>query len=69
MKNVRGRDMIALAESRGIYKNPEGIWETLPDIEHALLSRFLEEDHRKLQNDPQWIGELKERLERLEDQF
>ena len=65
LHDVCGKDMVAIAESRGFFKNSEGTWETQPDIEHALLSRFLEEDHRRLGNDPSWIAGLRERLESL----
>jgi hypothetical protein len=69
LNDVCGRDALAWAENCGIYKNSEGLWETRPDIEHALISRFLEENHRRLGNDPQWIKSLRERLECLQEQI
>jgi hypothetical protein len=68
LHDVCGRDMIVLAESHGYFKNSEGTWEMPPDIERTLLGRFLEEDHRRLGNDPKWIKSLRERLEWLKDQ-
>jgi hypothetical protein len=69
LSDVCGRDMLACAKSRGLFKNSEGLWETRPDIEHALISRFLEENHRRLGNDSQWIKSLRERLECLQEQI
>ena len=48
LSDVCGLDALACAESHGIYKNSEGLWETRPDIEFALIDRFLEEDHGRL---------------------
>lgn len=69
LPDVCGMDMVALAESRGFFKNSEGRWETRPDIEYELIKRFLEEDHKRLGNDLQWIKSLRERLEWLRNQF
>jgi hypothetical protein len=69
MRDIGGLDAIAQAEIRGTFKNSAGQWEPRPDIEYELLRRFLEEDHKRLGNDPQWINSLKERMEWLRDQF
>ncbi len=69
MSDVCGLDVDAQAKEIGFFKNSSGEWETRPDIEYEFLKRFLEEDHRRLGNDPHWIKSLRERLVWLEGQL
>lgn len=65
LHDVGGKDILAHTEKIGLFQNSSGDWEMRPDIEHAFIERFLQEDHRRLGNDPQWIKSLRERLESL----
>ena len=69
LHDVGGKDIIAHTEEIGLFQNSSGDWEMRPDIEHAFIERFLQEDHRRLGNDPQWVKSLRDRLEWLREQF
>lgn len=69
LNDVCGKDMLAPTEEAGLFQNSSGEWEMLPEIEFEVIKQFLEEDHRRLGNDPLWIKGLRERLAWLKIQL
>ena len=68
LNDVCGKDVLAPAKEAGLFQNSSGDWEIRPDIEYESIRQFLEEDHKKLGNDLEWIKSLREKLESLKNQ-